>query len=1281
MRLYSLIIILLLGLGSPLKGQFFFSFDILPDSSLVGGNFTDPFSSSVMGLNLDADPDIELELHAGRYQFVSGTDTTWVQKIWAEGLLGTDVGVVPGPIELCGDSCESVPIAMESGDLIDGAIPFDTAGFLAYRKWSNDGGDTLEIGSWLDGAEHYLALRVPDVWNNYYVWLSLTASNSWSVSADSFAIRRESLLPIAAGWDFAPEFADRPTALTAVDTADFGDGRDLALRFERASNETRISEYRLMAIPQEDALTFTVTNANQVEAGNYLPVIPTGTDQNIIFPAAMLDTRGEPIINLQIYRLVVLSVGNAANVANSLSAPSNPVTLLPGAVIATDVDPDFVLDGCCFADLSSSNEVRIDIDQDGTDDISLQASLGETAGGLSRLEQIWIESLDSVNFASFPGSDLDGACLSDSCDWLPIAFNSGDLIDLALDFTAEAGWLNMKRNFVSGDSIQTGLWQNPGDNFVGLQLIRDGDPYLGWLELEVVSGHEVIVKSFAWNPLPFEGVLAGSIDFADPADRATNVAASDVADNGNSSDLFYSFDQAGDEIGVDEYRLMCIPIESLFSFSIAEANNVAAGNYLSITPAGINPSGTYPVGALDIYGDPIQQLQGYSLAVLSVASDSSNANSLSAPSSPVVLLPLGLVVTDPADILVDGCCFTDASVYNEVDLDIDLDGSNEIQFQVGQYELVDGSDTTRIESIWVEGADSVYVAAFEGPDCTTDSCDWMPAAFLQGDLIDQAQNFEASRGWLQYDFESPFSTLNVGVWPLNQDAYLGIYFKRDSTWHFGWVELELPSKHELIIKSFAWNAFPELGVVAGESFFPEPADRISDLVAVDIADNGNGLDLGFSFIKADDESSVSEYRVMAIPLEEIATFGITQANLTSPSNYLSFTPSGLDISSNFSAISTDIRGDLIEEWKLYSLAVLSVAGGSANTNALSAPSSPVSLTPTIGVDVATGLSVQDYGDDNSGLDAVISIEPALDETHILSYGIIAVKSSSAASFDLLAAQSLSIDRYWLEAPEGTTIETRLNEFSLDSDGDPIQNDQEYVVFAVSFPFPDETDQWGISTPSAEFILRDMRAQNIMVQDAGDIEDANDIRVRFDQIPFATGLIQYRIFIVRSDLVGDVNPFLAATLDPELYTAVAPLSSSYDIRLDLNQGEVFTGSQIFEGFNYNIFIASILVGDQFGADAISEPSENILLEDLSTGFEEDLEQGLKWWSYNGELYFELSQLWTGSKIALYDLQGRLLELHRINELRGRINLPDNSWQIAEIIHPDGYRFQLEIFAGD
>lgn len=1251
----SLLHILFFSLFCDLSVQGQINYTNIPDELVDGCCFSDPTLTALASFDIDGDGRDEIRVFAGEYTIGSGPTARLRKAVWVEGADSTDLASVPFlAIESSGlsDSLSALPIPFNTGDYVDGAVPLtDSAGFLIRYNWLADGTDSTAYGSWNDSTEHALVFRMVDDGLPYYGWIRMELPEPQVALVKDYAWNTVPNGPVIAGSNVAALPADRAINVAGTDIDDFGDGRDLQITFDPALDESGIQEYRAMAVPLTDVPSFTIYDGNTLSPDRYLSFSPGSPSYSSDFSSINLDIRGNPISFFQSYRLIVLSVHQAPANTNVLSFPSGTVDNNPSGILITDLMPDLIADGCCYTDPTMATDIPVDFDGDGDVEVLIRA--GEyTLGPLTR-KQVWVEGVDSAFMAAVPGPGCAGV---DSCDWLPIDFQAGDLLDGSLNFIAEGGYLTYSQ---SDGTVTTelGRWTPGMEAFLGVRFFDEGEDRLGWIQIELLSDHDAVVKAFGWNPFPGLPTIAGSGSTPLAAGRAAALVASDVLDFGDGRDLEISFNATADESGVGEYRAIAVPLEDVLGFTISDANLLSPDRYVGVAPGMSSYTADFGSLGLDSEGDPITFFRSYRIVVLSVAAGAANANALSAPSNTVFLDPEGVLVTDLVpDVTVDGCCYGDLLAYSEASIDVDGDGSDEIRVRAGNYALADGSSR---RMVWVDGLDSTDLAVVSGPGfCSNDSCDFLPIPFADGDLIDGAVTFEGAVGYLQFiAISAADDSLQTGLWPTDlTGALLGFVTTEMGAEHYGWVRIATPSDHEAIIYGYGYNAFEGFPVLAGTGIFPEPAGRAANLVAEDVSDFADGQDLSISFDRASDEGTVSEYRVMAVPLEDIPTFSIASANAVTAGNYLSIAPAGADIDVLFNTTSRDTRGELIREWRLYQIVVLSMPGGTANASALSAPSNAVTLIPAAGMPVADSIVLQDIGDTKSGEDLGVIFEGAVDETHILAYGLIAVKQSSAADFELDSATALPIESYWLETPIGSSITTKLNATSLDSDGDPVTDNEPYVIFIYSFPIPGEALVGSLSAPSPVFTLRDMRVSNLSVADVADLEDASDIQVSFDHVPFPDGLIRYRIYIVRADLASTFEPTLIPLLGNEVYTEIdVPVDPSYSLTLDTNQVEVFTLAEIFEGFNYVIFVASELEEPQFGNDVLAGPSAVFALSDNVSSVVETSLPAAQFFLTDGAYQWQIDPVWIGAELQVVDLSGRVLDARKLRNTQGQQSL--------------------------
>lgn len=128
------------------------------------------------------------------------------------------------------------------------------------------------------------------------------------------------------------------------DITNNGNGTDLEIRFEKVSNETLVSEYRIFVVQSDDKSTFDLSSAEVVANDNYEMLLPDGRDKKHLLNESSTDIKGEVIVEDVEYLVFVLSVADGTNaVNNTLSNASNSITLTQTTIEITYIGNDGVM--------------------------------------------------------------------------------------------------------------------------------------------------------------------------------------------------------------------------------------------------------------------------------------------------------------------------------------------------------------------------------------------------------------------------------------------------------------------------------------------------------------------------------------------------------------------------------------------------------------------------------------------------------------------------------------------------------------------------------------------------------------------------------------------------------------------------------------------------------------------------------------------------------------------------------------------------------------------------
>jgi len=132
---------------------------------------------------------------------------------------------------------------------------------------------------------------------------------------------------------------DVANSVQASDVADNKNGLDLQVTFDKATDETTISEYRIMVLKSANAAAFDLSSAEAVIADNYTTVAPTGNNISTVLTDASKDVDGDAIVNDIAYKVFVLSIADGTNAnLNNLSTESNEVTLTTTSEGISEID-------------------------------------------------------------------------------------------------------------------------------------------------------------------------------------------------------------------------------------------------------------------------------------------------------------------------------------------------------------------------------------------------------------------------------------------------------------------------------------------------------------------------------------------------------------------------------------------------------------------------------------------------------------------------------------------------------------------------------------------------------------------------------------------------------------------------------------------------------------------------------------------------------------------------------------------------------------------------------
>lgn len=141
-------------------------------------------------------------------------------------------------------------------------------------------------------------------------------------------------------------------------------------------------------------------------------------------------------------------------------------------------------------------------------------------------------------------------------------------------------------------------------------------------------------------------------------------------------------------------------------------------------------------------------------------------------------------------------------IYTNLDPDVKVEG-----WEVYQLKLDAGTNMTM--DIWKHPSEVVVNSLNSNFEVMVDNQN-LPVALNAGTAID------ASATWMKPSYTALWDGAN-GNWNNAQNKYMGLRFKKDNAWHYGWAKLEIDATPTyFIISEYAYNSAGDAALQAGE---------------------------------------------------------------------------------------------------------------------------------------------------------------------------------------------------------------------------------------------------------------------------------------------------------------------------------------------------------------------------------------------------------------------------------------------------------------------------------
>ncbi|WP_244504855.1 MULTISPECIES: copper amine oxidase N-terminal domain-containing protein [unclassified Lysinibacillus] len=623
--------------------------------------------------------------------------------------------------------------------------------------------------------------------------------------------------------------------------------------------------------------------------------------------------------------------------------------------------------------------------------------------------------------------------------------------------------------------------------------------------------------------------------------EVTNVKINDINDFGDGRDVSVSFTRPQNDNNISNYRVFIVKTKDASNFSLTTANNLSSSYYTTVNKSGSNGStlvGTLSSSARDTSGEFIRNNVPYTAVVLSVSNTNSVGNKLSSASSSVTL----------SQNTMSTPIITQVSDVNDFGDGRDLRVS---------FNNVSNESTINAYRIFVVRANNY-------------------------------SNFTLTKA---------NSLSNTYYTQVNKTGYNITQVLSSGARDTDGYPIQNGVSYRVFVMAVANNSANNVLSSASNTItlFSSNAGAVSNLNASDVSDYGNGRDLFVSFNKAVDESIISHYRILVVPTAYYNNFSLTEANNVSSNNYTTVYKSGKSTYEQALAENTrDVRGNTIKEGTSYRIYVLTVANG-IGSNALSAPTSTITLNKNFNVQAVTNLNVADIADNGDGRDVQVTFTKPSNEANVNHYRILIVPTAYYSSFNL--SQANSSNYYITEGKGGNIAATRTLDGVRDVRGNFITEGTSYRVYVLTVANGNTPNTYALSSASPVITLSKSKAvqavSNINVSDIGDYGDGRDLQISFSKPSDESNIGNYRILVVPASKANgfDVNAALKVTD----YTDIN--KGQYSMSLGTGSKDT-DGKLITNGQEYRVYILSIGNGNSKAMYNLSFASSAITLVDHS-----------------------------------------------------------------------------------
>lgn len=322
----------------------------------------------------------------------------------------------------------------------------------------------------------------------------------------------------------------------------------------------------------------------------------------------------------------------------------------------------------------------------------------------------------------------------------------------------------------------------------------------------------------------------------------------------------------------------------------------------------------------------------------------------------------------------------------------------------------------------------------------------------KGDLIDSAGSWSNTESFHLMNFYTDDIPEN---WTDAETKFLGIRFLVDGNYHYGWIRLGIGSYNldhysspALMIFDDAYESLADTPIIAGD-FLPAPATKLTIIDSISIGGVGDAF---MHFTHSSDESSISEYRLIISPDDEL-TFD--QALALPPERYISVSPTSTDFTMQMHEDMLDYHGNPVSFGYEYRIFVLNIADGiNATINTLSIPSNEMRIADQA-ADEALAINLIDVADNENASDLEIHFTAAKKEYTVSEYRIYLTSAISIwfpGEYEYEDFEGLDDTYYTIVIADGSeeyTVNADADQLDINRDSLLLNGDEyEALIYAV-----------------------------------------------------------------------------------------------------------------------------------------------------------------------------------------------------------------------------------------